>query len=117
MARDRDSHNRPQANLHMEIALDLLDMADATFVSPKLDAAVSSLGVREHATVKILIGESDGKQAACYYVGRADQHLDLANRSGDPEVKRVHLDIASRYATLRELAERGIVTEPATQRT
>lgn len=105
-----------QANLHMEIALDLLDMTGATFASPTLDAAVSSLGVRENATVKILMGESDGTQAALYYVGRAGQHLELANRTDDPAVKRVHLDIASRYATLRELAERGIVTDPTTQR-
>ena len=93
-----------QAHVHMEIALDLMDTAGSIPASAHLDAAISSLGVRRDDTVRVLIGEANPEQAERYYGERVDQHLTLAGRADDPAVKGLHLDIASRYATLRQLA-------------
>lgn len=37
-----------------------------------------------------------------YYARRVLQELDLAAASDDPTVKAIHLNMAARYATLRE---------------
>jgi len=37
-----------------------------------------------------------------YYARRAQEELDRAARTSDPSAKRVHLDLAARYATLGE---------------
>ena len=42
-----------------------------------------------------------------YYERRAQQELDLAAAATDRAVKIIHLDLAGRYATLRELAARA----------
>jgi hypothetical protein len=39
-----------------------------------------------------------------FYTRRAQQELDLAASSDDPAIKAVHLDMAGRYATLRQRA-------------
>ena len=39
-----------------------------------------------------------------YYARRAVQELEMAATSIDPAVKAIHLNMAARYATLRELA-------------
>lgn len=41
-----------------------------------------------------------------YYQRRAEQQLSIASAVADPSIKAIHLDLASRYATLRELAAR-----------
>lgn len=41
-----------------------------------------------------------------YYQRRAEQQLSIASAAVDPSIKAIHLDLASRYATLRELAVR-----------
>lgn len=41
-----------------------------------------------------------------YYQRRAEQQLSIASAAVDPSIKAIHLDLASRYATLRELAAR-----------
>lgn len=41
-----------------------------------------------------------------YYQRRAEQQLVIASAAVDPSIKAIHLDLASRYATLRELAAR-----------
>jgi len=40
---------------------------------------------------------------ASYYERRAEQQLEIARAAVDPAVKTIHLDLASRYATLREI--------------
>lgn len=44
-----------------------------------------------------------------FYARRAQEELDMASKSNDPAAKAVHLDLASRYATLRERAARQAV--------
>ena len=43
-----------------------------------------------------------------YYQRRAEQQLSIASAAVDPSIKAIHLDLASRYATLRELAARDV---------
>ena len=45
---------------------------------------------------------SDNEQ---YYLLRAQQELDMATQAKDPIVIKLHLDMAARYAALRELAD------------
>lgn len=42
-----------------------------------------------------------------YYAQRLQQHLDFADGAATTEAKIIHLNLASRYAMLRELAERS----------
>lgn len=44
-----------------------------------------------------------------YYARRAERQLDLARAASDPSIKKIHLELASEYATLRErlLLKRG----------
>jgi hypothetical protein len=37
-----------------------------------------------------------------YYARRAQQEVDAAASATDPAVKKIHLNLASKYATLRE---------------
>ena len=49
-----------------------------------------------------------------YYQRRAEQELAIASAADDPSIKAIHLDLASRYATLRELAARdGLENGPS----
>jgi len=45
---------------------------------------------------------SDNEQ---YYLLRAQQELDMATQAKDPIVRKLHLDMAARYAALREPAD------------
>lgn len=47
-----------------------------------------------------------------YYQRRAEQQLSIARAVADPSIKAIHLDLASRYATLRELAARNGPEKP-----
>lgn len=42
-----------------------------------------------------------------YFARRVEQELELVSASADPAVKAIHLDLAARYATQHELAERA----------
>lgn len=48
-------------------------------------------------------GKSRMKDDDTYYAGRVEQELELAAVAVDAAVKAIHLDMAARYATLREL--------------
>ncbi len=96
-----------QANLHMEAALDLLDSVKETAVPPHLDAAIVQLGLRHEPTVPSTKPVDLASLTERYYHQRAEQHLKLAEAEPDAEGKGVHLDIAARYATLRELVLRS----------
>ena len=41
-----------------------------------------------------------------YYSRRAQHQLDLAGTTTDASIRAIHLDLAARYATKRELADR-----------
>ena len=43
-----------------------------------------------------------------YWARRAEQQLALAKAAAGPAIKAIHLNLASRYAAQRELAEREI---------
>lgn len=47
-----------------------------------------------------------------YYQRRAEQQLSIASAVADPSIKAIHLDLASRYATLHELAARNGPEKP-----
>ncbi len=49
-------------------------------------------------------GDRPGDEA--YYARRAAEELDSASKAFDVSAKKIHLDLAARYATLRELAAR-----------
>lgn len=47
------------------------------------------------------MAKTDGE----FYAVRAQQELDMAALATDPSVKKLHLDMAAEYATLRERAD------------
>jgi hypothetical protein len=47
-----------------------------------------------------------------YLARRAQQELALAAAATDPAIKAIHLDLAARYATQRELVARGEAAPP-----
>ncbi|MBD8548272.1 hypothetical protein IFT82_16215 [Sphingomonas sp. CFBP 8760] len=48
-----------------------------------------------------------------YYARRVEQELGLASATLDPAAKAIHLNLAARYATLRERAVR-LMRDPST---
>ena len=50
-----------------------------------------------------------------YYTRRAQEELDLAAASTDPETKAAHLNRAAEYATARERLLRALETAPTTR--
>lgn len=95
------------ANHLMELALDLCDTVGETSVPPHLDAAIVQLGIRksdgrapETGLAALNLDERHLRQ-------QTEHHLELAKAEPDVAGKRLHLDIAARYATLRELALRA----------
>lgn len=92
------------ANLHMELALDLLDSIGETSIPPHLDHVIVQLGLRGGKTGESVPSDARAEQDSLQE--RAQRHLDLATALGDGDAKRLHLDTAARFATMREAKAR-----------
>lgn len=92
------------ANLHMELALDLLDSIGETSIPPHLDHAIVQLGLRGSESGESSPSDAQAEQDSLRE--RAQRHLDMATALSDGAAKRLHLDTAARFATMREVKAR-----------
>lgn len=95
-----------QVDAHMKVALDLLDTLPMTIAAPQLDSAIIALGLRATPETSHQLARDDASQCEEYYAHCADEHLQRASAMDHLPFKGLHLDIASRYALLRELVSR-----------
>lgn len=84
-----------EADAHMQIALELLDILDDKRAVCHLDAAIVAVGARSGDEEQHQIDRYDRTASQRHYRAKADRHLTLAGEQTDLAKKGLHLDIST----------------------